>query len=329
VTTAPRPTAALEAALRQRGLLPDPLRALPEPGPGRPWFVGALLGISGWLAGLFALGFVTLAFRPSSTAALAVLGLVLLAVAFAVFRTGEGAFTEQGALALSIAGHALLGAAVYVGTESGAATAWAVAVLNASWIAVVPARVPRILSTLIACVAAGLSMRLLLEVDHHYLRGRQEEAVPLARALLGWTAVWIPAAVGARALVATEARWMAAGLQRVLRPVLTGLLIALALASPASHPLDGLAFWETAAQRTSWLALWPLLSLAAAVWALWLAHRVRSRALMGTAIAGALLHVFHFYALLGVTLLAKSVVMIVLGLALLGLAAALRRQEAP
>ncbi len=42
-----QPLASLESALRDRGLLPDALRKLPDPGPGRPWFVGALLAISG------------------------------------------------------------------------------------------------------------------------------------------------------------------------------------------------------------------------------------------------------------------------------------------
>ena len=123
---------------------------------------------------------------------------------------------------------------------------------------------------------------------------------------------------------------MSRGLQPVLRPVLTGLLVALALASPASHPLDGLVFWGPEGPApTSWLALWPLLSLGAAIWALWLAHRVRSGALMGTAIAGALLHVFHFYMLLGATLLLKSAVMLALGVALLAGAVALDRRVSP
>lgn len=329
MTTPARPVAALESALRERGLLPDPLRTLPEPGPGRPWFVGALLGVSGWLAGLFALGFVALAFRPEGTAGFTLLGLVLLGVSLAVFRTGQGAFTEQGALALSIAGHALLGAAVFHATDSGSATAAAVAALQAGWVVVVPARVPRVLSSLFACVAAGVAASLLVGAS----RGptaRGDEAVALAPALLGWIAVWVPIAVLARTLVATEVRWMSRGLQPLLRPVLTGLLVALALASPASHPLDVLAAWGPEGPgRTSWLALWPLLSLGAAIWALWLAHRVRSGALMGAAIAGALLHVFHFYMVLGATLLQKAAVMLALGVALLAGAAALGRRASP
>jgi len=329
VTTPASPIAALESALRERGLLRDRLRAIPEPGPGRPWFVGVLLGVSGWLAGLFALGFVALVFRPTSAGGFTFLGLVLLGISLAAFRTGEGAFTEQGALALSIAGHALLGAAVFDTTNSGAATAAVLAVLQTGWVIVVPARLPRVLFTLSACVAAGLAMRLVV-AGHGSKAWQREEAVALAPALLGWIAVWVPLAGLAGALVATEVRWMSRGLQPVMRPVLAGLLLALALASPASHPLDGLVFWgPEGPARTSWLVLWPLLSLGSAFWALWLAHRVRSGALMGAAAAGALLHVFHFYMLLGATLLLKSTVMVALGIALLASAVTLGRRASP
>jgi hypothetical protein len=284
-----------------------------------------LLGVSGWLAGLFALGFVAVTFRPEHAPGFAFLGLVLLGIALAVLRAAGGAFLEQGALALSIAGHGLLGAAVHEATDSTAATAWAVAVFQAGWIAVVPARLPRILSTLLGVVAVTFAVRLLVGGGELRL-WRGEQAVDLAPALLGWCCVWLPIAAAAGLLVRREVRWMAAGLQDLLRPVSTGLLVALALASPASHPLGALSLWENDAARESWLALWPLFSLGAALWALWLAHRLRSAALVGTAIAGGLLHVFHFYLLLGLTLLAKSTIMMALGGALVAGALALRRE---
>jgi hypothetical protein len=321
------PALALEAALRERALLPDPSRSLPEPGPGRPWFVSALLGVSGWLAGLFTLGFVGLLFRPDGEAGFAVLGLAVLGVSALLFRTAEGAFVEQGALALSVAGHGLLGVAIHDALSSNTTTAWAMAVLQALWILVVPARLPRLLATICACVAAAVALRLTLGAhdDEPFRTGRSG----VGGAVLGWVALWAPVAVIARALVVTEVRWMAAGLQRLVRPVLTGLLVALALASPTSDPLEGLALWDHDAARAGWLSLWPVLSFAAAGWALWLSHRLRSGALMGAAIAGALLHVFHFYMLLGATLLVKSVVMALLGALLLAGAVVLRRRATP
>lgn len=324
---APHPAVSLEAALRARGLLPDPSRALPQPGPGRPWFVSALLGVSGWLAGLFFLGFAAQLFGVEHAPGFASLGLVLLWIALAVLRTAKGAFLEQGALALSIAGHCLLGAAAYDATESVAATAWAVAVLQAGWIAVVPARLPRFLATIFAVTAVTLAVRILVAGGERAL-WRDEETVGLGPALLGWAGVWVPVAVAAGLLVRKEVRWMAAGRQGLVRPVLTGLLVTLALASPAAHPESAFSALAGEAAPAGWLALWPLCSLGASLWALWLAHRLRSAALVGTAIAGALLHVFHFYMLLGLTLLAKSVILLVVGAALVGLAVALRHGEA-
>jgi uncharacterized membrane protein len=71
------------------------------------------------------------------------------------------------------------------------------------------------------------------------------------------------------------------------------------------------------------LALWPLLGVFGALFAGLCAFRLRHRPLIGMAIAGALLHVVHFYYLLGVSLVAKSVLMLVLGVILLVSARAL------
>jgi hypothetical protein len=53
---------------------------------------------------------------------------------------------------------------------------------------------------------------------------------------------------------------------------------------------------------------------------------VRNRALIGLGICGALLHVAQFYFLLGTTLMIKSILMLLVGAALLGVAAGLRRE---
>ena len=102
---------------------------------------------------------------------------------------------------------------------------------------------------------------------------------------------------------------------------------ALAVGSWASEPLAGLQIWEHTAGRSNWLALWPLFAFLAALFATFCAFRVRNRALIGLGIAGALLHVSQFYFLLGTTLIVKSVLMLVVGAALLGLAAWMRTER--
>jgi len=326
--TAPSSTTALEAALRARGLLPDPGRSMPEPAPGRPWFVSALLGLSGWLAGLFVLGVLGITFRPSTTGAFAVVGLLFLAGAFVFYRLPATAFVEQVALAFSMAGHLALAVAVGMALESAGGTAAAVAVFQAIWILLAPNRLARVLATFFGCVAAGLAVQFALAGD--FASWPRQRAVAFGPAVAGWLAAWGPVALLARTLVVTETHWMAGGSHRLSRPVLTGLLLALALGSAASHPLDGLIFWSSDVESPSnWLVLWPLLSMGAALLALWLAHRLRDHALMGVAIAGALLDVFHLYMLVGVTLLAKSAILAGLGALLLGGSIALERRGRP
>jgi len=323
--TLPAATAILEEGLRARGLLPADAAPLPPAEPGRPWFVVLLLGFSGWLAGLFGLLFLGLLFKPDGAAGFAVIGTLLLGGAFALYRAPAGPFVEQLALAVSMAGHVALTAAVGIGTESPGGTAFAVAVLQGAWLLVVPNRTARLLSALFGCVAWALAVRFAWwgeDLDHP---GR--EAVALGPALVGWFVVWGPVAAGALALLASEPRWMAAGRARLARPALMGLLLALTWGTLASQPLHGLLFWEPdGPARTNWLALWPLLSVAGSILALAVGHALRSRPLMGSAIAAALLHVFHFYMLVGATLLAKAAIMAVLGGLLLAGAVLLDRR---
>jgi hypothetical protein len=322
--TAPASVPELEAVLRVRGVV-APDRAVPGPTPGRPWFVSVLLGVSGWLAGVFCLVFLALLFRPDSPAGLFPFGIVLLAGALALYRGTAGAFTEQLALAFSMAGHLALAIAIGDTTDSATATAALVAVLQGGWLLVVRDRFARLLAALFAAIAFAMAVRFALwGADPSSSR---RAGVALGPALAGWAVVWVPLALAAGALVRTELRWVARGLQGLLRPALTGLLLALAFGTLASQPLDALAFWEPDAPRTDWLVLWPLLSIAAAVLALACAHRLRSRALVGASIAGALLHVVHFYMLLGTTLLTKAAIMGVLGAILVAGAVALDRRE--
>jgi hypothetical protein len=285
--------------------------------------VGAVLGVAGWLAGLFALGFVWVLFEPDSAGEYAVSSAVLLAAAIGLYVGGRNvAFLEQLALAFSIAGQLGLTWAAADATESAAATAGLVALMQLALLVVVPNDLARKLAALFACTAWALAIRLgwwdVRPFDD------ERENVALAPALLGWLLVWAPIAALTLALIATEPSWIATKARRLARPALSGLIAALAVGTWASEPFAGLPFAQNGS-ATSWLVLWPLLGALAALFAAYCAFRLRNRALIGLAIVGALLHVSQFYYVLGTTLVVKSLIMAGDGCACLAAAWAVRR----
>lgn len=279
----------------------------------RPWYISIVLGFSGWLAGAFVLAFVATLFKPDTAASIALSGSILLAAAFGLYAADRNSeFFDQLALALSIAGQFALTWAAADATQSAAATAALVALMQVVLLAAMPNRLAKILAAFFGCCAWALAIRFAWWGDPGFDSARRSAA--LAPALAGWIVVWAPICGAVHLLVASERVWMAQSLRRIARPALTGLLVALSVATWASEPLFSLPFWEPeGTAKRDWLALWPLLNAGAALFAAVYAFRLRNRALIGLAAAGALLHVAQFYYLLGASLLIKSAIMISVG----------------
>ncbi len=310
----------LKRALVSRGLMAE---GLPTPAPlpsHRPWFVSLVLGSAGWLAGVFGLICIGLIFRPDTALELTSAGVLMLAAAGGLYALDrENAFFDQLALALSIAGQLAMTGAAWDITNSVAGTVALVALMQVVLVLLLPNRLAKFLAAFFACIAWAFAVRFAWwDAEEFSLR-----LVPPA--LASWFVVWIPVIAGAHALVRTEARWMASGMQYLARPALTGLLLSLAFGTWASLPFSSAHLWS-ASVETDWLAMWPLLSAAAALFAAICAFRIRNRALIGAAIGGALLHVVHFYFLLGTTLLMKSCIMLIVGVLLSVTAALLSRR---
>jgi hypothetical protein len=298
----------------------------PEPADDRPWYISTVLGGAGWLAGLFALGFVAVLFEPETAAGFAVAGIVMLAAAFGLYAADRQAFFDQLALALSIAGQLALAWAAAEATESATGTAALVTLMQAVLLVVMPNRLAKALAAFFACTAWALAVRFALWGETTMSDVRAE--VPLGLALVSWLVIWVPLIVAAEVLIALEARWMARPWRAIARPAQTGLLMALAIATWASEPLGSLVFWAPPGETyVNWLVLWPLLGAATALFAAICAYRLQNRALVGLAIAGALLHVIQFYYLLGTTLVVKSMIMLAVGAALLAGAWGLERRR--
>jgi hypothetical protein len=291
----------------------------------RPWYIGLLLGVAGWVAGVFVLIFVMMLFSPKDAASGLVIGGVLLAAAWGLYRIDrDGAFVAQLALALSIAGqfavlfgmHELL----FKNSQGIAGIACVALVMQVVLVAVMPNRLHQAMSTLFACAAWATFVRFGMWDDFELFgRNRQREGPPLGPALLGWALVWVPVGALLAWLIRSE-RWP---------PVASGLIIGLAFATVLTHPLEAFTWWGEPAARDNWLAIWPLLSALASLAALAAAFALGRRGLMGVCVLAVLMHVAHFYYAMGTTLLVKSVIMLVLGAALLAAAHQVKRGRGP
>jgi hypothetical protein len=295
-----------------------------NPATARPWYIGLLLGVSGWLAGLFLLGFVGLLFRPDTPAAAGLAGAVLLASAWGLYMADrEGAFVAQLALALSIAGQCLLLFALNHGAHGIGGIAASALLLQAVLALLMPNPLHRALSAFFATIAWALTVRFALFGEPEFWHGDRERAVSLGSSLIGWALAWLPVGAGIALLIRHEAGWIARGRAGALRPVLTGLIIGLAFATLASQPFESFRWWGGGEVAQGWLALWPLLSAGAALAAVAAAFALGQRALLGAGALAALLHVSHFYYALGTGLLLKSLLMLAMGAAMLLAARAL------
>lgn len=297
----------------------------------RPLAISLLLGVSGWVAGLFLLVFVALLIRPEDPAPAAALGIVLLGAAWVLFlvdRDGDAVFLGQLGLALAIAGQCLvLWAVAGLKVDATSVTASAL-VLEVALAWLMPNRLSRVLSILFATVAWALTMRFaIIGEPEDWSHGHARGPVSLMIVLAGWLATWLPVMGALWWAVRNEPSWRARGWTGLTAPLLTGLVAGLAFATLLSEPFENDHWFGSGEAATPGLALWPLLSALGALGALVAAFALRRRALAATCAVAALLHVGHFYWALGTSLLVKSLVMLVMGAGLLAAARLLRPKE--
>lgn len=324
-------TRELVAQLRSRGLIPE--KSPPVHDADRPWFVALLQGVAGWLAGIFLLVFVALMFKPDSSGAIFAVGALLLAGAWVLyFADRDAVFLDQLALAISIAGQLAVAWAIVKEDTSGLRLATTLLVLQIFVLLIMPNKVARTLAALFATIAWVFTVRFLLrpgQGEQIFFDGHHEPHSPLLGAWtlpLAWALTWVPLLALAGWLIHHEVRWMSSRLRGHARPLLTGTLLGLSLGGIAAEPFTVFALGiESMGMRFSWWALFPLLSVALAMFSAWGAFRVRSHALLGFAVFAALLHLSRFYYLYGTTLLWKSVIMLIAGAVLLLAGIALRK----
>lgn len=199
--------------------------APPAAAPETPWYVRLMLGVTGWIAALFLLGFVAVGMAwvmRSETASMAV-GLLASAAAFVLLRRfGANDFAAQFALAVSFAGQALFAFGLFSLFDHApdAVAAWLLLTLQQALLAVVmPNAIHRLWSAFVAASAAWMALH-------------SGGAAFLGPALLLGAGAWA---------WLTEFHWPRQG--RILRPAAYGVLLALILLELAAgllRPASGL-----------------------------------------------------------------------------------------
>lgn len=299
----------------------------------RPWYLALVQGFAGWLAGLFLLVFVGMVFRPDDRVLIFVLGAVLLAAAWFIYRADRHAvFLDQFALTLSIAGQFAVAWSAIGDRFEGLPVALAVLALQIVVWLVMPNRLARTLAAFFATIAWVYVVRFMIQPGQgeELLFGANVDNLrPMWVLSLSWPITWVPLVALAVWLIRREPRWMADGLRELARPALTGLLLGLSLSGLASEPMSFFALgMEGMGLPFNWWSIFPLLNIGLAMFAAYGAFRLRSGGLLGVAILAALLHLSRFYYLYGATLLAKSAIMLCVGAGLLALGVWLQRRHA-
>jgi len=320
------------ALMRSRGLIPE--KSPPAQNADRPWFVALLQGVAGWLAGIFLLAFIGLMFKPESSGAIFTVGAMLLVGAWALYHADRDAvFLDQLALAISIAGQFAVAWGIVKDESSGLPIAATLLALQIFVLLIMPNKVARTLAALFATIAWVFTVRFLLRPGQgeqiFFDGGHGDHALMLGAWTLplAWALTWVPLLALCWWLIRNETQWMSSSLRRYARPLLTGTLLGLSLGGIAAEPFTVFALGiESMGMPFSWWALFPLLSVALAMFSAWGAFRVRSPALLGFAVFAALLHLSRFYYLYGTTLLWKAVIMLAVGAALLFAGLALQKQ---
>ncbi|HEX8238238.1 MAG TPA: DUF4401 domain-containing protein [Allosphingosinicella sp.] len=310
--------------------------------PDSPWFVRVMLGIAGWIGALFLIGFVgaAFAFILEDAGAAALLGAACCGGAFALFRAFDGNdFAEQFGLVASLVGQALIvvGLAHYLKAEA-PPFYFAVAAVEAALALAVPNFLHRVLTT------AGAAVAFSLGVNQLQLHGLAAPLLSVGLALVWldprrWAAsgrIWRPIGYGlVLALLLVEtfrlfgAEWLlglgnrAPGWFGLHGPLLGRALTAATLVWVAS----ALSLREGQGSRISAFAVavaivLALLSLeapglASALLVLLLGFAAGNRILIALGILALLGFVAHFYYSLQASLLEKSGILALTGLALL------------
>ncbi|MEP1382667.1 MAG: DUF4401 domain-containing protein [Paraglaciecola sp.] len=126
-----------------------------------PWYIKILMGVSGWFAALFILGFfgVAIASLFENTIALIIVGLAMIAGSFSLLSSKKSEFFEHLCLAFSFAGQALIVFALFNQGDLKDITYWILLSLMCGSLAIV---MPSYIHSLVSACLATLCFSYLM-----------------------------------------------------------------------------------------------------------------------------------------------------------------------
>ncbi len=312
---------------------------------GMPWYVRAMVAMSAWIAALLLQGFFYGTHLVRSSESMAVVGALLCATSVVLQRNGKQVlFLASLALALCFTGQVMLIAGLGSSIHSVVTVAFLVMVLNVGFLVVYDDRTMRFLSTLAIIIASFTTI-----LDKHIPYGFQVMTLLLAG--------------GSAALWTSEAKLAAGKLAPFYRPVGYGMVVGLfGYLMPSVMPgyltphfyapygswiaaggmllvliyleyrllLEHALLGDRAVAATVFIGTLVLFyparrmpGMIAAIIVLLLGFRRGNRILMGFALAFLFVFISAYYYHLGMTLMQKSIALMVAGAVLLALRFAL------
>jgi len=322
-------------ALKTNGLVND---ELPEKSiADSPWYIKLLLAISGWIAGLFFLGFLGFALEPIFQDSIIsfVVGSIVIIIAYVALRAAKNEFVEHVALAISAAGQILITWIFFDNADNDVAFLF-VAIFQSFLALAMPSYLHRAVSIFIAglclClfllrvsfpfVGEAIVMFLVAWLWLHefsypqYLRTQRAIAYGLVLAL-----------VCVKSIVGWDMKLFSSSQEMSVQPWMGELMLGAVmlyvmyhilkhLRTPLTHPISMVLY---AAVVLLTLASLIAHGVSVGIFLLLLGFLTSNRILMGPGIISSLYFISNYYYFLDVNLLQKSISLLVLGLVLLAL----------
>lgn len=128
-----------------------------------PWYIKILMGLCGWFAAIFSLGFlgVGISFLFESPIGMSVLGALLIGGSFKILLSSKSEFIEHLGLAMSFAGQVMIAFAWFLNNPLDALYPWLVLTLMCCFLAfLMPSNIHRMMSAYFATLCLSYFMYL-------------------------------------------------------------------------------------------------------------------------------------------------------------------------